>query len=223
MSENSKVLKVVSLLPKKNQKLWEDFSLTWSKYFNVEHIIDVPENQDKYIGKGMHLLFLHHSKLLDMEYSSYKENQIKNRKFKYILIKDKREESDFNLFKALVDDIVYLDIEKLAKWKSLALLRRYWNTFSRPTTIIHGNIIADFLDNVVIVNNKEVRLTMKELKLLRYLLENKDKVISRNKIFKDVWGYEEDQSRSVDQMLFKLKKKIGYDFVKFKGRGFRIQ
>ena len=57
-------------------------------------------------------------------------------------------------------------------------------------------------------NGRPVTLTSKEFKLLAYLIRNPRRVISRNELLNEVWGYENYPStRTVDNHILKLRKK----------------
>ena len=61
-------------------------------------------------------------------------------------------------------------------------------------------------------NGRPVTLTSKEFKLLAYLINNPRRVISRDKLLKEVWGYENYPStRTVDNHILKLRKKLETD------------
>lgn len=75
-------------------------------------------------------------------------------------------------------------------------------------------------DLEVNLDNKEVKrsgqkiiLTAKEFQLLEYLLKNKDKVVSRTDIAKDVWDIDFDtQTNVIDVYVNFLRKKLDKDF-----------
>ena len=61
-------------------------------------------------------------------------------------------------------------------------------------------------------NGRPVTLTSKEFKLLAYLIKNPRRVISRDKLLKEVWGYENYPStRTVDNHILMLRKKLETD------------
>ena len=61
-------------------------------------------------------------------------------------------------------------------------------------------------------NGRRVTLTSKEFKLLAYLIKNPRRVISRDKLLNEVWGYENYPStRTVDNHILKLRKKLETD------------
>jgi DNA-binding response OmpR family regulator len=58
-------------------------------------------------------------------------------------------------------------------------------------------------------NGRPVVLTSKEFKLLAYLIKNPRRVISRDKLLNEVWGYENYPStRTVDNHILRLRKKL---------------
>ena len=106
-------------------------------------------------------------------------------------------------------------IELLARIK--ALLRR--SEISKAVTQEQFLTIADLkLD----LNKKEatregqkITLTAKEFQLLEYLLRNKDKVVSREDIARDVWETQFDsQTNVIDVYVNFLRKKIDKNFSK---------
>ncbi|MCL2198704.1 MAG: response regulator transcription factor [Defluviitaleaceae bacterium] len=58
-------------------------------------------------------------------------------------------------------------------------------------------------------NNEALSLTKTEFNLLSYLLENKDKAISRDELLTTIWGYENVvESRATDDTVKRLRKKL---------------
>lgn len=57
-------------------------------------------------------------------------------------------------------------------------------------TIAIGALLIELDRHVVKVNQEVVELTKKEYDLLRYLVENKNIVLTREKILENVWGYD---------------------------------
>ena len=209
MKTSNKKINIVSLVPKMHFEKVKLMAKDWEKYFEINIILDTPKNLSKYVNSAIDILFLWSEDLNFFKLSYYSILQKTNPHFKYVAIKKEVEKTDFEIYKLLVDDIVYTDIWKVAKWKSISILRRYWNTFSKPSTIIYKDIIADFVDNNISVNGQQIELTKKESQLLKLFLRNPGIFLDKNDIFKKIWGFDEDTSRTLDQMIFKLKKKIG--------------
>ena len=63
---------------------------------------------------------------------------------------------------------------------------------------------------LVTVNDARVELSPKEYDLLLYFIENKDQILSRNKILDAVWGQDfEGYDRAVDTYVKKLRASLG--------------
>ena len=59
---------------------------------------------------------------------------------------------------------------------------------------------------------KEVRLTRKEFELLRYLVEHRGEVLTRDRLLDEVWGYEHfPTTRTVDTHILRLRQKFEDD------------
>src|SRR5262245_44895202 len=53
-----------------------------------------------------------------------------------------------------------------------------------------ARMTADFEAMAVSVSGQAVRLTRREFELLRYLVSNKNRVVSRDRLLEQVWGYD---------------------------------
>src|SRR5688572_17200504 len=73
------------------------------------------------------------------------------------------------------------------------------------------HLIADFDAVSVTVDGAQVRLTRREFELLKYLVENRNRVLSRDRLLERVWGYERMvETRSVDVHVGRLRAKLGF-------------
>ena len=69
-----------------------------------------------------------------------------------------------------------------------------------------GNATVDFVRFEVSVNGKDLRLTKLELDLLKFLVENEGKVISREEMLQNVWNQAGNiKSRAPDQFIRRLR------------------
>jgi two-component system alkaline phosphatase synthesis response regulator PhoP len=72
------------------------------------------------------------------------------------------------------------------------------------------HLVADFDAVSVSVDGADVRLTRREFELLRYLVENRNRVLSRDRLLERVWGYDRYvETRSVDVHVGRLRAKLG--------------
>jgi two-component system alkaline phosphatase synthesis response regulator PhoP len=92
-----------------------------------------------------------------------------------------------------------------------AVLRRNTTVVERPAAAYRGNrLVADFEAVSVTVDGAAVRLTRREFELLRYLVQNKNRVVSRDRLLERVWGYDRlVETRSVDVHVGRLRGKLG--------------
>ena len=90
-----------------------------------------------------------------------------------------------------------------------ALLRRAGRPVRAPSILRYRSIEVDAGRHRVISDQEEIRLTAKEFLLLRYLIENKGRVLSRDVLLSDVWGYQyTGGTRTVDVHVRRLREKI---------------
>jgi DNA-binding response OmpR family regulator len=75
-----------------------------------------------------------------------------------------------------------------------------------------GNVTADFAKMEVSKDGQPVVMTAHELKLLKYFLDHAERVITREKLLTDVWGYHSyPTTRTVDNQVMKLRQKLEAD------------
>lgn len=89
-----------------------------------------------------------------------------------------------------------------------------------------GIISLNKTSREVFVENNLIELTFKEYELLKYLLENKNKPLSREEILNNVWGYEYlGETRTVDIHIKTIRRKLldAEDYIKtIRGIGYKI-
>jgi DNA-binding response OmpR family regulator len=90
-----------------------------------------------------------------------------------------------------------------------ALLRRLHRGAVTGSVLRYGPIIIDVERHTVTVDGEEVRLTAKEFLLLQYLLQHRGRVLSRDLLLTDVWGYQyTGGTRTVDVHIRRLREKL---------------
>jgi|ERR1700683_3275413 len=76
-------------------------------------------------------------------------------------------------------------------------------------TFEFGGVKGCFSTMEIHCNGRPVTLTRKEFKTLVYLIKNPRRVISRDELLNEVWGYDNYPStRTVDNHIFRLRKKL---------------
>ena len=89
-----------------------------------------------------------------------------------------------------------------------AILKRVKGDAKHPKD--YGGIVLDHDARTVTVDGKETELSLREYELLKYLLENENIALSREKILNNVWNYDYyGDSRTIDSHIKKIRHKLG--------------
>ena len=109
-----------------------------------------------------------------------------------------------------------------------AALRRT-NKATRTATVAFGTCEVDYLRMSVRKSGQQIALTAHEFKLLKFFLENPERVLGREELLNDVWGYNfYPTTRTVDNQILKLRQKLEVDpanplhFVTVHGAGYKF-
>ena len=98
-------------------------------------------------------------------------------------------------------------MELLARVK--ALLRRVQRTEGKATQLQLGDVEINFETLTATRAGEPIELSTREFDLLRYLVQNPDRVLSRQAILNAVWGGDYfGTSRTVDNFITRLRQKI---------------
>ncbi len=107
-----------------------------------------------------------------------------------------------------------------------ALLRRIQRK-APSGALRYGPMTIDPDRHIVEVNGKEVKLTAKEFVLLQYFVEHRGRVLSRDLLLTDVWGYQyTGGTRTVDVHIRRLREKLPFltdAIVTIKQFGYRLE
>ncbi|RMG45673.1 MAG: DNA-binding response regulator [Acidobacteria bacterium] len=90
-----------------------------------------------------------------------------------------------------------------------AVLRRAAGRSEAIKTYAFGDITLDFENLKATKGGKPLDLSHREFEILRYLIEHRGDVVTRDQLLNAVWGYEDFPfTRTVDMHIAKLRKKI---------------
>jgi DNA-binding response OmpR family regulator len=99
--------------------------------------------------------------------------------------------------------------ELLARVQACIRRRRKSETIA---TYTFGDCEVDFLKMTARKGGRSITLTAHEFKLLRFFTENPERVLSRDELLNDVWGYNSyPTTRTVDNQILKLRQKLEAD------------
>lgn len=133
------------------------------------------------------------------------------------------EKTQVKSFDALADDYISKPFSLIILKKRVeALLRRsgapdsIWN---------YGEAKVDFEGYLAWYQGKEADVKPKEIKLLKYLVEHRGQVLTRQQMIDQLWGLEEAPfDRVIDVYIKNLRKKLGLDCIKtVKGVGYKVE
>lgn len=105
-----------------------------------------------------------------------------------------------------------------------AVIRRYEIGSKTRNIVKLGDVEIDMNSYSIIRNGKKEELPRKEFELLKFLLENPGKVLTRQEILDKVWGIDFfGDFRTVDVHISKLRERIGNNFIKtVRGVGYKL-
>jgi two-component system alkaline phosphatase synthesis response regulator PhoP len=93
-----------------------------------------------------------------------------------------------------------------------AALRRRKALEGEVDSFEEANLKIDFAGQKLTVDGKERELSTREFNLLRHLIQNRGRVLSRDQILNKVWGYDYDGTpRTIDNFINKLRQKLEED------------
>ncbi|MDP3142991.1 MAG: response regulator transcription factor [Candidatus Omnitrophota bacterium] len=109
-----------------------------------------------------------------------------------------------------------------------AVLRRVKEKEKLPEIVSFGKLTIDFSKIQVLIGGKPVELTAKEFELLKALIKVKGRVLSRDYLLDNIWGFDhaiEIQTRTVDVHIRTLRKKLKTEakrIITVKNYGYRF-
>ena len=107
-----------------------------------------------------------------------------------------------------------------------AVLRRAEQGGTAPNTVIrYKEITVDTDSLTVLVGTESVSLTTREFEILKLLLENQGRVVSRERLLDTVWGYDYiGDEKIVNTHIKNIRKKLGVDYIEtMRGAGYKIE
>jgi DNA-binding response OmpR family regulator len=83
---------------------------------------------------------------------------------------------------------------------------------SPDSLYVFEDVIVDFSKTEITRGGEKVTLTAKEFKTLEFLAKNAERVISRDELLNEVWGYQNYPcTRTVDNHILRLRQKLESD------------
>lgn len=137
------------------------------------------------------------------------------------------EQDELKGFRLGVDEYVSKPFSpKILVARIEAILRRTSQT-PEEQNLNCGGIEVDRAAHRVLIDGKEIELSVKEFELLTYFVENRGVALSREKILNHVWNYDYfGDARTIDTHVKKLRSKMGEKGEMIKtiwGMGYKLE
>jgi len=135
------------------------------------------------------------------------------------------EESQMKGFDLQADDYIVKPFSmNLVIRRIEAVLRRKQAPTDSVPSLTHQNVIIDTQSCEVRVAGHTTPFTYKEYELLKLMLENKNRVFTRDDLLGIIWGYDFVGNEGiVNNHIMRIRKKLGEDFITtVRGMGYRI-
>jgi DNA-binding response OmpR family regulator len=90
-----------------------------------------------------------------------------------------------------------------------AVLRRASGPTAPGDMFKFGDVVLDFKKNIATKGNNSIDLSPREFRLMKYFIEHRGEVLTRDQLLNHVWGYDSfPLTRTVDTHMAKLRQKI---------------
>lgn len=188
--------------------LLEEGLMKWG--FQATHVTDFMKVIDSYISYQPHLVVLDIS--LPFFNGYYWCNEIRKlSKVPIVFLSSHTENMDIIMAMNMgADDYVTKPFSlDIVVAKLQAILRRSYSYFSDMTTLTVGNVVLNLNDTTVYYNNKKLELTKNEFRIMQILMENKNNVVTRDRLMKKLWdsdSFIDDNTLTVN--INRLRKKL---------------
>lgn len=213
-----------------DKKIFENLFKEAKVYLNISWTfldVEVKSNFDFNSYQSLDVMFIDfqegYEKIFNWELYDFYHRV--NKGYLQVMVLEEFSSEDFWALKIGSDDVIYKkDGYEFLKWKLISIFRRMWDSHSKKTTIIHKGLIIDNNKKKFMLNEEDIHLTKKEFQLMLLLMSNIGVgFITKRRIFKLLWNDSgEDCTRVVDQIIFKIKKKVGKEIFEINKNGIKI-
>ena len=178
------------------------------KFTSLYHILE-----EIGLDLNFNIIFVDSENSLNEQVSNYNN---------YLVISNKK---NLNISNQLVLDKVPINIFKLVEKINIEFLKIQ---FSSQSEVKVNNYIINLNSREMLINNKKLKLTEKEINTITYLSKS-NKPVSINELQERVWSYQSDmETHTVETHIYRLRKKIlnmfnDNEFIISKKNGYQIK
>lgn len=133
------------------------------------------------------------------------------------------EETQVKSFDGLCDDYIAKPFSLVLLKKRIEAVLRHSNLPDKTWT--YQQLQVNFETYEAEIHGQSVALTPKEFEILKFLVENEGRVLSRNQILDKIWNNLDDEpfERVIDVYIKNLRKKLNLDCIQtVKGIGYKL-
>ena len=178
------------------------------KFTSLYHILE-----EIGLDLNFNIIFVDSENSLNEQVSNYNN---------YLVISNKK---NLNISNQFVLDKVPINIFKLVEKINIEFLKIQ---FSSQSEVKVNNYIINLNSREMLINNKKLKLTEKEINTITYLSKS-NKPVSINELQERVWSYQSDmETHTVETHIYRLRKKIlnmfnDNEFIISKKNGYQIK
>ena len=135
------------------------------------------------------------------------------------------ERTQINSFDSMADDYITKPFSMVLLGKRVLALLRRSGKIAEKNVWEYGDIKIDFNGYLAEKGGEPVELAPKEIQLLRLLIQNAGRVMTRENLIDDVWGVDAPLfDRTIDTYIRRIRQKLNLDCITtVKGVGYRFE
>jgi DNA-binding response OmpR family regulator len=131
---------------------------------------------------------------------------------------------DDYLLKAIPLNLTAYELKPI-RYDDLMLLLKKMSAKLPPRTMakICDNLAYNFETKELMLEKEAIQLTKKELLFIELLIKSHPKVLSHERVQRDIWESRVMSDAAIKNMIFRLRKKVGVDFIStMQGVGYKL-
>ncbi len=134
------------------------------------------------------------------------------------------EENQVKGYDLRVDDYITKPFSMQILIRKIQAVLRRTSPVQETNQLVYRNLVLDLDGYKVFIDGDNIELTQREYELLRELLLNQGKVLTRQALLNGLWKYDfYGDERVVDTHIKNLRKKLDVDYIEtIRGVGYRI-
>jgi DNA-binding response OmpR family regulator len=201
------MLKILLISQNKNNiKLITKLS---EEYFEIQQLEDLEKFTDYLENVKLLILDICEQDIEKNSYYSELFKKINRTDISKLLVLTEKQAKNVLHFSIKVDDLLFSTQINNELISRINFILYNLKIIIPKNSIVVGELILNLDKYELAINGLPIELTFKEYELLKILLENQNRVFSRNKLLSIIWGYNfYGGSRTVDVHMRRLRSKI---------------